>query len=132
MVSYFSNNGLRDCSVQVDSPSTPQQHICLNGAARPSLPPQPLITVTINPLEKNEMTFVPPSPMVEARRRIEEDDRKLSIGSASSFDEDPDDGNTLGLHDCNIRRVSDISHINELRREISGLRQPSFKYIILN
>ena len=87
MVSYFSNNGLRDCSVQVDSPSTLlhqhrespstlHQHSCLNGAARPSLPPQPLITVTINPLEKNEMTFVPPSPMVEARRRIaEEDDR---------------------------------------------------------
>ena len=68
------------------------------------------------------MTFVPPSPMVESRKRLEEEeDRKLSIGSASSFDEDPDDSNMLGLGDCGIRRVSDISHINELRREISGL-----------
>ena len=92
-----------------------------NGSLRPFLP-QPLITVTINPLEKDEMTFVPPSPMIEPRKLIGEDDRKLSIGSASSFDEDPEpDHNTLGLRDCNIRRVSDISHINELRREISGL-----------
>ena len=68
------------------------------------------------------MTFVPPSPMMEARRRMEiEDERKLSIGSASSLEEDPEDGHTLGLRSCDIRRVSDISHINELRREISGL-----------
>lgn len=92
-----------------------------NGSLRPFLP-QPLITVTINPLEKDEMTFVPPSPMIEPRKMIGDDDRKLSIGSASSFDDDPDpDHNSLGLRDCNIRRVSDISHINELRREISGL-----------
>ena len=95
-----------------------------NGSLRPLLP-QPLITVTINPLEKDEMTFVPPSPMIETRKRVEEqeEDRKLSIGSASSFDDDPDgDNNMLGLADCGgIRRVSDISHINELRREISGL-----------
>ena len=57
--------------------------------------------------------------MMEARRRLEEDERKLSIGSASSLDaEDPE---SLGLRTCDIRRVSDISHINELRREISGL-----------
>lgn len=115
-----------DCRIQVDSslaglPEQCPQHSA-NGSLllRPQLP-QPLITVTINPLEKNEMTFVPPSPMVEARRRLEEDERKLSIGSASSLDEDPEDMNSLGLRNSDIRRVSDISHINELRREISGL-----------
>ena len=39
-----------------------------NGTLLPFLPVgQPLITVTINPLEKDEMTFVPPSPMSEQR-----------------------------------------------------------------
>ena len=116
-----------DCRITVDSslaglPDQCQHHHNGSLLLRPQLP-QPLITVTINPLEKNEMTFVPPSPMVEARRRLEEDERKLSIGSASSLDEDPEvDRNSLGLmRNSDIRRVSDISHINELRREISGL-----------
>ena len=40
-------------------------------------------------LEQNKITFVPPLPMVEARPRLEPvDKRKLSIGSASIFDED--------------------------------------------
>jgi len=118
-----SNNVSGDCAIEIESPSgcTTADQSHQNGSLRPLLP-QPLITVTINPLEKDEMTFVPPSPMVESRKRLEEEeDRKLSIGSASSFDEDPDDSNMLGLGDCGIRRVSDISHINELRREISGL-----------
>ena len=39
--------------------------------------------------EHNKITFVPPLPMVEARPRLEPvDKRKLSIGSASIFDED--------------------------------------------
>ena len=110
-----------DCVVPLDLP-LPHQ----NGtAARPAQLLQPLITVTINPLEQNEITFVPPSPMVEARPRLDtEDERKLSIGSASSFDEDPEQDNSLVAgqpRDGAIRRVSDISHINELRREISGL-----------
>jgi hypothetical protein len=41
----------------------------------------PLITVTINPLEQNEMTFIADSP----------ESRRVSIGSASS----------LGRTDCN-------------------------------
>ena len=110
-----------ECSDGSRRPSQSSNHSQThsNGSLRPFLP-QPLITVTINPLEKDEMTFVPPSPMIEPRKMIGEEDRKLSIGSASSFDDDPDH-NTLGLRDCNIRRVSDISHINQLRREISGL-----------
>ena len=40
-------------------------------------------------LEQNKITFVPPLPMVETRPRLEPvDKRKLSIGSASIFDED--------------------------------------------
>ena len=123
----FSEESGGDCRIEVDSSQglPEQSQHSANGslALRPALL-QPLITVTINPLEKNEMTFVPPSPMVEARRRLEteEDERKLSIGSASSLDEDPEENmDTLGLRNCDIRRVSDISHINELRREISGL-----------
>ena len=101
-----------------------------NGTLPPCLPVcQPLITVTINPLEKDEMTFVPPSPMTEQRGRtlMDDEERKLSIGSASSFDEE-DDANTLRLASRDIRRVSDISHINELRREISGLSHLASEY----
>ena len=120
-----------DCRIQIDSSLAGLPEQTSNGSLslrRPTLP-QPLITVTINPLEKNEMTFVPPSPMAEGRRRLEEDERKLSIGSASSLDEDPElDGHTLGLRNCDIRRVSDISHINELRREISGLSHLASEY----
>jgi len=101
-----------------------------NGAVFPCLP-QPLITVTINPLEKDEITFVPSSPMTEPRGRtlMDDEERKLSIGSASSFDEE-DDMNALRLvgSSRDIRRVSDISHINELRREISGLSHLASEY----
>ena len=104
----------------------------------------PTFTVTINPLEANEMTYVPESPKEEqvvansvANTTIivddetmlnTEEDRRCSIGSASSFQSDPleslavnNPNNTLGLGDLGIRRVSDISHINELRREVSGM-----------
>ena len=102
----------------------------LNGTLLPFLPVgQPLITVTINPLEKDEMTFVPPSPLAEQRGRtlMDDEERKLSIGSASSFDEE-DDANHLRLASRDIRRVSDISHINELRREISGMSHLASEY----
>ena len=57
---------------------------------------------------------------------------RCSIGSASSLQEREDNGNNvnsgeagsdhmdrLGLGDLGIRRVSDISHINEIRREVN-------------
>ena len=109
----------------------------------------PTFTVTINPLEANEMTYVPESPQEEKRHNSlgaematsianttivvdddamlgadeDEDHRRCSIGSASSFQSDPQESNmqTLGLADLGIRRVSDISHINEIRREVSGM-----------
>ena len=59
---------------------------------------------------------------------MDEEERKLSIGSASSFDEE-DDTNALAAGSSrDIRRVSDISHINELRREISGLSHLASEY----
>ena len=100
-----------------------------NGALVAFLP-QPLITVTINPLEKNEITFVPTSPLTGPRgpTLMDDEERKLSIGSASSFDEE-DDTNALATGSSrDIRRVSDISHINELRREISGLSHLASEY----
>ena len=101
-----------------------------NGTLLPCLP-QPLITVTINPLEKNEITFVPSSPLTGPRgpTLMDDEERKLSIGSASSFDEE-DDMNALNATGSSrdIRRVSDISHINELRREISGLSHLASEY----
>ena len=97
-------------------PSNPLQ---TNGTACPCPhSPQPLITVTINPLEQDEGTFIPPSPMLE-RKNTCFDERKSSIGSSSSMEEE--DMSMLGLSSCSVRRVSDISHINQLRREISGL-----------
>ena len=36
-------------------------------------------------------------------------------------EEEEEDMRTLGLSDCGVRRVSDISYFNHLRREISGL-----------
>ena len=86
---------------------------------------QPLITVTINPLEKNEVTFIPPSPMLEKRNRCLE--RKSSIGSSSSIMED-EDMKMLGLSSCSMRRVSDLSTINQLRREISGMNHLASEY----
>ena len=54
------------------------------GPGREDNPSFPLITVTINPLEQNEMTFIPgsavPSPTSAGGAS-----RKLSIGSASSL-----------------------------------------------
>ena len=52
------------------------------------------------------MTFIPASPVLE---------RRLSSGSVWSGEEECE----LGM--LGVRRVSDISHINQLRREISGL-----------
>merc|ERR1719362_1291840 len=46
--------------------------------------------------------------------------RRCSIGSASSLQNENRCGQ-LGLPDLGIRRVSEISHINELRRGISGM-----------
>ena len=83
--------------------------------------PQPLITVTVNPMEQNEVTFQPPSPFLNT---IEEtlSDRRLSIGSATSITEDPEEkSHGLKLSTYGVRRVSDISHIHQLRKEISGL-----------
>ncbi|TRY79497.1 hypothetical protein TCAL_17080 [Tigriopus californicus] len=105
----------------------------------------PTFTVTINPLEDDEITFVPDSPTTcppsktlsesidsnnlnETGKRNgsidnhnltceELDDRRCSIGSASSLQLD----NRLGVPDLTIRRVSEISHINELRQGISGM-----------
>ena len=118
----------------------------------------PTFTVTINPLEDDEITYVPDSPTAQlavktlsekvdnkvlsnhvsesAREsagsatttvnnnnlisaKLEDDDemRRCSIGSASSLAMD----NRLGVPDLSIRRVSEISHINELRRGISGM-----------
>lgn len=124
----------------------------------------PTFTVTINPLESNEMTFVPGSPPsvndsgsssgglegqpliseAEAKQRKianttvivddevknnllmlnngQDDDelRRCSIGSASSLQSD--NRCTLGLPSTlGIRRISEISHINELRRGVSGM-----------
>ena len=56
--------------------------------------PQPLITITLNSLEQNELTFVP-SPQKEelhylqCQQQDDENERKLSIGSASSLMEEP-------------------------------------------
>merc|ERR1711963_1117470 len=46
--------------------------------------------------------------------------RRCSIGSASSLQNENRCGQ-LGLPDLGIRRVSEISHINELRSGISGM-----------
>ena len=70
-------------------------------------------------MEHNEVTFIPPSPMLE-KKKISFDERKESIGSASSIMEE-DDTSMLTLSSCDVRRVSDISHINQLRREIPGM-----------
>ena len=48
----------------------------------------------------------------------DEELRRCSIGSASSLQSE---SHRLGLPDLGIRRVSEISHINELRREVSGM-----------
>ena len=39
-----------------------------------------------------------------------------------------DDDDRLGINTCSVRRVSDISHINQLRREISGLSHLASEY----
>lgn len=105
----------------------------------------PTFTVTINPLEDDEITFVPDSPTAcPPSKTLSEsvdnsklngtgkrngsidkhnlacddmDDRRCSIGSASSLQLD----NRLSVPDLTIRRVSEISHINELRQGISGM-----------
>jgi len=97
--------------------SIPMKKLEKNGILCPHSP-QPLITVTINPLEQDEVTFIPPSPMLEMKNTCF-DERRSSIGSSSSMEDE--DRSMLGLSSFNVRRVSDISHINELRREISGL-----------
>ncbi len=50
----------------------------------------PLITVTINPLEQNEMTFIADSP----------ESRRVSIGSASS----------LGRTDCTDKKRENLKN----------------------
>ena len=68
---------------------------------------------------------------------------RCSIGSASSLQAREDNGNNgnadedahsdqmdrLGLGDLGIRRVSDISHINEIRREVKNLTVNIYIYI---
>ena len=76
--------------------------------------PQPLITVTVNPME-------PPSPYCNTTKESL-NDRRLSIGSASSLTKDLEENkHGLKLSSYGVRRVSDISHIHQLRKEISGL-----------
>ena len=83
--------------------------------------PQPLITVTVNPMEQNEVTFQPPSPYCNTTEESL-NDRRLSIGSASSLTKDLEEKkHGLKLSSYGVRRVSDISHIHQLRKEISGL-----------
>ena len=86
-----------------DQPSDhPSAQLSLPHSKQPSLEHcQPLITVTVNPLE---------SP-----------DRRMSIGSAHSLDQEPEERHKVLKLSCSVRRVSDISHIHQLRREISGL-----------
>jgi len=73
-------------------------------------PQQPLIMVTTNPLDQEN-----PSPQLSCSDTTLPD-RRLSVGSAASLVQLP-----LKLSSYGVRRVSDISHIHQLRREISGL-----------
>ena len=71
--------------------------------------------------------------------------RRCSIGSASSLQGREENGNNgngdedahseqmdrLGLGDLGIRRVSDISHINEIRREVKNLAVYIYNYIYI-
>jgi len=83
----------------------------------------PLITVTINPLEQDEVTFIPTTPPVEENGTKEFfSERHLSIGSAGSLDMEGEE-RLLGHRlqgQSSFRRVSDISHIKELRKEVPG------------
>jgi len=90
----------------------------------------PLITVTINPLEQDEVTFIPTSPpMEETRARDFFQERHFSIGSAGSLDTEGDDRNRLQtVGRGSFRRVSDISHIKQLRKEVPGFSHLASEY----
>lgn len=96
------------------------------GSVSTDTPPvvgHPLITVTINPLEQDEVTFIPPSPPLEENGAKDFfTERHLSIGSCGSLNEEEDRmlGSRLRANNS-FRRVSDISHIKQLRREVPGL-----------
>ena len=81
-------------------------------APSPNYPQQPLIMVTTNPLDQDD-----PSPQ-QSHSDTTLHDRRLSIGSAASLVQLP---LKLSSYSYGVRRVSDISHIHQLRREISGL-----------
>ena len=92
---------------------------------------KPLIPVTINPLEKNEVTFIPPSPLLESRKTsFCERERQESIGSASSILEE-EEPRMLSLSSCDVRRVSDISHIHQLRQEVPGMSHLASEFYTL-
>ena len=76
------------------------------------------------------MTFIPASPMMERRtpNLLEFDDRKESIGSVGSSILDEEDSNMLSLSTSDVRRVSDISHINQLRQEVPGMSHLASQY----
>jgi len=91
----------------------------------------PLITVTINPLEQDEVTFIPNSPPMEVDTRGRDffQERHLSIGSAGSLDTEGDDRNRLqAVGRGSFRRVSDISHIKQLRKEVPGFSHLASEY----
>ena len=129
----------------------------------------PTFTVTINPMEADEMTYVPESPSFDNPPKrmsldndpnssevqdgngnsttggaanvpantagpgshicpndLDDEFRRSSIGSASSLLMEK---SNLGIpKDLQIRRVSEISHINELRREVSGMEHLGSEY----
>ena len=74
------------------------------------------------------MTFIPASPMMERQSMLAFEDRKESIGSAGSIILEDEDSNMLGLSSTDVRRVSDISHIHQLRQEVPGMSHLASQY----
>nr|XP_040578435.1 uncharacterized protein LOC121127139 [Lepeophtheirus salmonis] len=105
----------------------------------------PTLTLTLNPLQNDEVTINMSNEDSEkliteniSKKIVMEDNltergRSSSIESANSLIQEPNNfkrsiGSEMSCnlvpennHDIGIRRVSEISHINELRREVSGL-----------
>lgn len=110
----------------------------MTGLSGPESPVQagsnhPLITVTINPLEQDEVTFIPNSPPTEDTRARdffqERHFSMVSIGSAGSLDTEGDERNRLQTGGRgSFRRVSDISHIKQLRKEVPGFSHLASEY----
>ncbi len=118
----------------------------------------PTFTVTINPMTADEITYVPDSPSTEVKANnnadLSDELRRCSIGSATSLTAEdekeakedtpppsvptvtpppampsgPSGSLLVPSRTLSIRRVSEISHINEMRRELSGMEHLASEY----